>query len=152
MPERTTTRSEMPKIRAQKGRASKKTLIKSDCFFTNSFKHTLHLYAARNIIFLSCSNYRSEYCAGFAARAKIALLRRLYSRKSCTAAHLLGYDELMNLWNESLWGDEGFSAIAVQKDFLPMLSVVMKDTAPPLFSKTIISLLFPSIVVGVVSR
>lgn len=41
--------------------------------------------------------------------------------------------KMMNLWTESLWGDEGFSAIAVQKDFLPMLSVVMKDTAPPFF-------------------
>lgn len=39
----------------------------------------------------------------------------------------------MNLWTESLWGDEGFSAIAVQKGLIPMLSVVMKDTAPPLF-------------------
>lgn len=39
----------------------------------------------------------------------------------------------MNLWTESLWGDEAFSAMAVQKNLLEMLSVVMKDTAPPLF-------------------
>ena len=39
----------------------------------------------------------------------------------------------MNLWMESLWGDEAFSAMAVQKNLGEMLSVVMKDTAPPLF-------------------
>lgn len=39
----------------------------------------------------------------------------------------------MNLLTESLWGDEGFSAIAVQKDFISMLGVVMRDTAPPFF-------------------
>ncbi|OGD71062.1 hypothetical protein A3A84_00930 [Candidatus Collierbacteria bacterium RIFCSPLOWO2_01_FULL_50_23] len=39
----------------------------------------------------------------------------------------------MNLMTESLWGDEAFSALAVQKDLLSMLTVVMKDTAPPLF-------------------
>ncbi len=39
----------------------------------------------------------------------------------------------MNLWTESLWGDEAFSALAVQKNLVEMLSVVMKDTAPPLF-------------------
>jgi len=43
------------------------------------------------------------------------------------------YDEFMNLWTESLWGDEAFSAMAVQKNLFEMLSVVMKDTAPPLF-------------------
>ncbi len=39
----------------------------------------------------------------------------------------------MNLLTESLWGDEGFSALAVQKPFWEMIGVVMKDTAPPLF-------------------
>jgi len=39
----------------------------------------------------------------------------------------------MNLLTESLWGDEGFSALAVQKPFVEMLGVVMRDTAPPLF-------------------
>lgn len=39
----------------------------------------------------------------------------------------------MNLLTESLWGDESFSAIAVQKNLLNMMSVVMKDTSPPLF-------------------
>lgn len=39
----------------------------------------------------------------------------------------------MNLWTESLWGDEGFSALAVMKPFFEMLGVVMRDTAPPLF-------------------
>jgi len=39
----------------------------------------------------------------------------------------------MNLLTESLWGDEGFSALAVQKPFLEMIGVVMRDTAPPLF-------------------
>lgn len=35
--------------------------------------------------------------------------------------------------SESLWGDEGFSAMAVQRPFTEMIGVVMKDTAPPLF-------------------
>lgn len=39
----------------------------------------------------------------------------------------------MNLWTESLWGDEAFSAMAVRGRLFEMLSVVMKDTAPPLF-------------------
>ncbi|KKU29074.1 MAG: hypothetical protein UX80_C0006G0017 [Candidatus Amesbacteria bacterium GW2011_GWA2_47_11b] len=39
----------------------------------------------------------------------------------------------MTQWTESLWGDEGFSAIAVQRPFGQMLGVVMRDTAPPLF-------------------
>lgn len=39
----------------------------------------------------------------------------------------------MNLLTESLWGDEGFSALAIQKPFWEMFGVVMKDTAPPLF-------------------
>lgn len=39
----------------------------------------------------------------------------------------------MNLLTESLWGDEGFSALAVQKPFVEMFGVVMRDTAPPLF-------------------
>jgi len=37
------------------------------------------------------------------------------------------------MWTESLWGDEAFSAMAVQKPFVEMLGVVMRDTAPPLF-------------------
>lgn len=43
------------------------------------------------------------------------------------------YDGFMNLLTESLWGDEAFSAMAVKKGLFEMLSVVMKDTAPPLF-------------------
>jgi len=39
----------------------------------------------------------------------------------------------MNLWTESLWGDEAFSAMAVRLPFMEMIKVVMKDTAPPLF-------------------
>jgi len=39
----------------------------------------------------------------------------------------------MTQLTESLWGDECFSAIAVQKPFGEMMNVVMKDTAPPLF-------------------
>jgi len=39
----------------------------------------------------------------------------------------------MNLLTESLWGDEGFSAMAVQRPFLEMIGVVMRDTAPPFF-------------------
>lgn len=39
----------------------------------------------------------------------------------------------MNLLTESLWGDEAFSALAIQKPFWEMIGVVMKDTAPPLF-------------------
>jgi len=39
----------------------------------------------------------------------------------------------MNQWTESLWGDEGFSAIAVQQPFLETVGIVMRDTAPPLF-------------------
>ena len=37
------------------------------------------------------------------------------------------------LLNCSLWGDEAFSAVLAQKDFIPMLQVVMRDTSPPLF-------------------
>jgi len=37
------------------------------------------------------------------------------------------------MWTESLWGDEGFSALAVQKPFWETMGVVMRDTAPPLF-------------------
>lgn len=40
---------------------------------------------------------------------------------------------MLTLLNESLWGDEGFSAIAVQRGFFEMIGVVMRDTAPPLF-------------------
>ena len=40
---------------------------------------------------------------------------------------------MLTLLNESLWGDEAFSAIAVQKPFVDMLAVVIRDTAPPLF-------------------
>ena len=39
----------------------------------------------------------------------------------------------MNLLTESLWGDEAFSALAIQKPFWEMIGVVMRDTAPPLF-------------------
>ena len=37
------------------------------------------------------------------------------------------------LLSESLWGDESFSAMAVQRPFWEMIGVVMRDTAPPLF-------------------
>ena len=40
---------------------------------------------------------------------------------------------MLTLLNESLWGDEGFSALAVMKPFGEMLGVVMRDTAPPGF-------------------
>jgi len=40
---------------------------------------------------------------------------------------------MLTLWNESLWGDEGFSALAVMKPFGEMFGVVMRDTAPPGF-------------------
>ncbi len=40
---------------------------------------------------------------------------------------------MLTQWNESLWGDESFSALAVMKSFTEMFSVVMKDTAPPGF-------------------
>ena len=39
----------------------------------------------------------------------------------------------MTQWTESLWGDEGFSAMAIQRPFGQMLGVIMRDTAPPLF-------------------
>ncbi len=37
----------------------------------------------------------------------------------------------MNMLNQSLWGDESFSAIAVQRGFGDMIGVVARDTAPP---------------------
>lgn len=40
---------------------------------------------------------------------------------------------MLTLLNESLWGDEGFSALAVMKPFIEMMGVVMRDTAPPGF-------------------
>ncbi|MDP4030856.1 MAG: hypothetical protein Q8P47_01080 [Candidatus Beckwithbacteria bacterium] len=40
---------------------------------------------------------------------------------------------MLILLNESLWGDEGFSALAVMQNFWEMLGVVMRDTAPPGF-------------------
>jgi len=40
---------------------------------------------------------------------------------------------MLTLLNESLWGDEGFSALAVMKDFGEMIGVVMRDTSPPGF-------------------
>ena len=39
----------------------------------------------------------------------------------------------MNQLNTSLWGDESFTAVAVSKNFFKMLSIVAKDTAPPLY-------------------
>lgn len=39
----------------------------------------------------------------------------------------------MNQWTESLWGDEAFSALAVQHPFGEMIGIVMRDTAPPGF-------------------
>jgi len=40
---------------------------------------------------------------------------------------------MLTLLNESLWGDEAFSALAVMKSFHEMIGVVMRDTAPPGF-------------------
>lgn len=40
---------------------------------------------------------------------------------------------MLTQWNESLWGDEGFSALAVQNNFLETIGIVMRDTAPPAF-------------------
>jgi len=40
---------------------------------------------------------------------------------------------MLTLLNESLWGDEGFSALAVMKPFKEMMGVVLRDTAPPGF-------------------
>lgn len=39
----------------------------------------------------------------------------------------------MNQLTESLWGDEAFSAMAVQQPFWETMGIVMRDTAPPLF-------------------
>jgi len=40
---------------------------------------------------------------------------------------------MLTLLNESLWGDEAFSALAVMKSFGEMMGVVMRDTSPPGF-------------------
>ena len=40
---------------------------------------------------------------------------------------------MLTLWNESIWTDEGFSALAVMKSFKEMMGIVMRDTAPPGF-------------------
>lgn len=40
---------------------------------------------------------------------------------------------MLTQWNESLWGDEGFSALAVMQSLPETLQIVMRDTAPPLF-------------------
>ncbi len=39
----------------------------------------------------------------------------------------------MNQLTTSLWGDESFTAVAVQENFFRMLEIVIKDTAPPLY-------------------
>jgi 4-amino-4-deoxy-L-arabinose transferase-like glycosyltransferase len=39
----------------------------------------------------------------------------------------------MNQLTVSLWGDESFTAVAVQQSFGRMLAIVAKDTAPPLY-------------------
>jgi len=39
----------------------------------------------------------------------------------------------MNQLTTSLWGDESFTAVAVQETFSRMLEIVAKDTAPPLY-------------------
>ena len=39
----------------------------------------------------------------------------------------------MNQLSTSLWGDESFTAVAVQENFGRMLQIVAKDTAPPLY-------------------
>ena len=36
-------------------------------------------------------------------------------------------------WNESLWGDEGFSALAVKNNFFETMGIMMRDTSPPGF-------------------
>lgn len=39
----------------------------------------------------------------------------------------------MNQLNESLWGDEGFSALAVMNSFWETMGIMMRDTSPPGF-------------------
>ena len=39
-----------------------------------------------------------------------------------------------NQFNVSLWGDEGFSAILSMKSAVEIISIISKDTAPPLFN------------------
>lgn len=39
----------------------------------------------------------------------------------------------MNQLTTSLWGDESFTTVAVRENFLRMLQIVAKDTAPPLY-------------------
>jgi len=42
---------------------------------------------------------------------------------------------VINRFNESLWGDEGFSAILSMKDTLPeIIKTIVKDTSPPLWN------------------
>jgi len=38
----------------------------------------------------------------------------------------------MNQLTTSLWGDESFTTLASQEKFFSMLTIVSKDTAPPL--------------------
>lgn len=40
----------------------------------------------------------------------------------------------MNVFNQSLWGDEGFSAILSMKPFSEMIKIVANDTSPPLWN------------------
>lgn len=40
---------------------------------------------------------------------------------------------MVTQWTESLWGDEGFSALAVKNSFGETMGIMMRDTSPPGF-------------------
>lgn len=41
---------------------------------------------------------------------------------------------MLNQFNASLWGDEGFSAILSMKPFLEIIKIITRDTSPPLWN------------------
>src|SRR3990172_11750557 len=41
-----------------------------------------------------------------------------------------------NVFTESIWGDEGFSAILSMKSIPEIISIVSRDTSPPLYNIT----------------
>lgn len=43
---------------------------------------------------------------------------------------------MLNVFNQSLWGDEAFSAILSIKSVPQIISTIMRDTSPPLFNLT----------------
>jgi len=43
---------------------------------------------------------------------------------------------MLNVFNQSLWGDEAFSAVLSMKPVTQIISIIMKDTSPPLFNLT----------------